>query len=345
MIQQEYFGAVRDQAVMLYALSAGGIVVKVMDYGATIVAIEVPDKNSQTQNIVAGLSSLAEYLKPHPYLGVIVGRYANRIAFGKFLMDGKTYQLPINDPPNHLHGGDGGFHTKVWQTKWTRTADDECALSLAYLSPDMEEGYPGNLDVSVIYKVNFNELQIHYQVSTDKPTPVNLTSHPYFNLSGFTEPTIRNHELQINGEHFAEKNNNNIPTGRLLHCDRTPHDFRRSKKIGTHLEELTDDKGYDHNYVIDNYGAGVRLVAILTHRPSGRTLEVLSDRPGLQVYTANFWDSSITGSQGMSYGQHAAVALETQHYPDSPNHDNFPATIVKPGEHWRSQTIYRFLTD
>ena len=343
-IQQAYFGTtVEGKSIILYALKAGDIVVKIMNYGGTIVAIETPDNGDNMQNIVAGFSNFDEYQTPHPYLGSLVGRYANRIAYGKFQLDGINYQLTINNYPNHLHGGDNGFHKKIWHTESTKADIDQCFLALSYFSPDGEEGYPGNLHVVVTFTVTrSNELKIFYQANADRSTPLNLTSHSYFNLSGFLEPTIYDHELEINGKFFTEKNPNNIPTGKLLHCEGTPHDFRQRKKIGAHIRELEFDRGYDHNFVINNPGEGVRSAATLLHKSSGRMVEVMSDRPGIQVYTANWWDGSLTGAQGIPYGKHSAVALETQNYPDSPNHSNFPNAILRPGESLHSETIYRF---
>ena len=343
-IQQAYFGTTEEgQTITLYSLQAGDLVVKIMNYGGTIVAIETPDKDRKVQNIVAGFSSFNEYQMPHPYLGSLIGRYANRIAYGKFQLDGKNYQLPINDYPNHLHGGDNGFHRKIWKVERTKVDTDQCSLALSYFSPAGEEGYPGNLHVVVTFTVTkSNELKISYQANTDKSTPINPTSHSYFNLSGFSERTIYDHELEINGKFFTEKNADNVPTGKLLLCEGTPLDFRQRKKIGTHIKELDFDRGYNHNFVIDNPEDGVRSAATLINKSSGRMLEVLSDRPGLQVYTANWWDGSLNGAHGIPYGKHSAVALETQSYPDSPNHGNFPNTILRPGERFHSDTIYRF---
>ena len=343
-IPQVYFGTTeKGQTITLYSLQAGDLLVKIMNYGGTIVAIETPDKDRKVQNIVAGFSSFSEYQMPQPYLGSLIGRYANRIAYGKFQLDGEIYQLPINDYPNHLHGGDNGFHRKIWKTESTKVDADQCSLALSYFSPDGEEGYPGNLHVMVMFTVTkSNELKVSYQANTDKSTPINPTSHSYFNLSGFSERTICDHELEINAKFFTEKNADNMPTGKLLLCEGTPLDFRQCKKIGTHIKELDFDSGYNHNFVIDNPEDGVRSAATLINKSSGRMLEILSDRPGLQVYTANWWDGSLNGAHGIPYGKHSAVALETQSYPDSPNHGNFPNTILRPGERFHSNTIYRF---
>lgn len=342
-LREEHFGSIDSQPIYLYTLRAGFITLRVMNYGATITAIEMPDRNLHMHNVVAGFSTLDEYLKPHPYLGAVIGRFANRITRGQFTLDGNNYQLSINDSPNHLHGGVNGFHKKVWQPETQTIGNDHCSLALSIFSKDGEEGYPGNLKVMVMFTVTAgNEIEISYHASADKATPVSLTSHSYFNMSGFLKPTIEDHELMINSTFFTEKNENNTSTGKLLLCAETPHDFRRAKKIGRDIKQLHLDRGYDHNHVIDHFGLGVRPVAKLTDAFSGRVLEVQSAMPGVQVYTANWWDGSLTGSQGVPYGRYAAIALETQRFPDSPNHPSFPNSIQRPGDDFFSQTIYKF---
>lgn len=342
-LKWEHFGAIDNQPVYLYTLSAGFITVRIMNYGATITAIEMPDRNMEVHNIVAGFSTLDEYLKPHPYLGATIGRFANRIAMGRFTLDGNLYQLSINDSPNHLHGGVNGFDKKVWRPVMQTMEEDHCSLLLTAFSRDGEEGYPGNLKVTIMFKVTaLNEIEISYYAGTDKATPLSLTSHSYFNMSGFLKPTIEDHELTINSTFYTEKNKHNTPTGKFLLCADTPQDFRGAKKIGRDIQQLQWDRGYDHNHVIDDFGWGVRPMATLVDKFSGRVLEVQSDMPGVQVYTANWWDGSLTGSQGIPYGKHAAVALETQRFPDSPNHPSFPNSILRPGEDFISRTIYRF---
>jgi len=342
-LKKKHFGSVDGQTVYLYTLKAGFITLRVMNYGATITSIEMPDRNLQLHNIVAGFSKLDEYLKPHPYLGAVIGRFANRIAHGKFTLDGKRYQLSINDSPNHLHGGFGGFDRKFWQTEAQTMGDDHCSLSLSTFSKNKEEGYPGNLKVTVKYTVKENnEIEISYHACTDKATPVNLTGHSYFNLTGFQKPTIEDHELIINSIFFTEKNENNTSTGKLLRVADTPHDFRQAKKVGRDIMNLRMDQGYDHNHVIDGFGQGVRPVAKLMDPFSGRVLKVQSDMPGLQVYTANWWDGSLIGTQNVPYKKHGAIALETQRFPDSPNHPSFPNSILSPGGDYSSRTIYQF---
>lgn len=342
-LKKELFGSIDKQPIYLFTLRSGFLTLRVMNYGATITAIEMPDRNMQMNNIVAGFSTLEEYLKPHPYLGALIGRFANRIALGQFSLDGNNYQLSINNSPNHLHGGVNGFHKKIWQPGAHTIEDDRCSISFTAFSKDGEDGYPGNLKVTVKFTVTAcNEIEISYHASTDKATPVNLTSHSYFNMSGFLKPTIEDHELTVNSTFYTEKNENNTSTGKLLSCAGTPHDFKQAKKIGRDLKKLQCDQGYDHNHVINDFGDGVRPVAILTDEFSGRVLEVKSDMPGVQVYTANWWDGSLTGSQGVQYVKHAAIALETQRFPDSPNHSSFPNSIQRPGEDFFSRTIYKF---
>lgn len=303
----------------------------------------MPDRNLNMHNIVAGFSTLDEYFKSHPCLGAVIGRFANRITQGQFRLDGNQYQLSINDPPNHLHGGVTGFDRKIWKPENETTSDDQCSLSLTTFSKDGEEGYPGNLSVTVNFTVTArNEIGISCAARTDRATPLNLTSHSYFNLSGFVKPTIKDHALTINSTFYTEKNEKNTSTGKLVRCAKTPQDFRQAKKIGRDIDQLHRDMGYDHNHVIDDFGQGVRPVAKLTDAFSGRVLEVQSDMPGVQVYTANRWDGSLTGSQGVRYEKHGAIALETQRFPDSPNHPSFPNSILRPDDDFFSRTIYKF---
>lgn len=342
-ISETEFGRINDERILLYTLRSGDVTLRLTNYGATIVAIETPDRNAKLHNVVAGFSSLGEYQAPHPYLGSLIGRYANRIAFGRFQLDGKNYQLSVNEFPNHLHGGHNGFHRKIWQPQSKMADIDQCSVTLSYLSPDGEEGYPGNLKVEVTFTVTtLNEIKLSYRARTDKPTPLNLTSHSYFNLSGFLEPTIEDHTLEINSKFFLEKNDNNVPTGKMMRCEGTANDFSEAKRIGANLSDCKRDRGYDHNHVIENFGKGVRPAATLTNTSSGRRLEVLTDMPGLQVYTANWWDGSLMGMQGIPYLKYAAVALEAQYYPDSPNHSGFPNTILRPENSFHSETIYKF---
>ncbi|MCV9387335.1 aldose epimerase family protein [Reichenbachiella ulvae] len=340
-IEKEFFGFIEGQPVYLYTLKAGHMALSVMNYGATITAIEVPDRNGQMHSVVAGFSTLEKYLQPHPYMGVIVGRFANRIADGRFTLDGKEYQLSINDSPNHLHGGDSGFDKKVWMAEDPMIGPDHCAIAFTTSSADGEEGYPGNLSIRVVYKVTEqNEVEISYHAITDKATPISLTNHSYFNLSGFQKSRILDHELSINSAFFTEKNENNTSTGRLIKCADTAQDFRLPKKLGKDIDQLVSDRGYDHNHVIE--GHGFRSVAQLVDPYSGRMLEVHSDMPGAQIYTSNWWDATLIGSQGIPYEKHGAIAIETQQFPDAPNHTNFPNAILRPGETYESKTRFSF---
>ena len=337
------FGCVENDEVSLIELSAGTTRVKLMNYGATMVSIEVPDVNGVIDNVIAGFSSLDGYLGDHPYLGSLVGRFANRIAKGVFRLDGTSFQLSVNSAPNHLHGGLNGFHRKVWNVESNHVDDNQCSVVFSLLSKDGDEGYPGNMKINVKFTVTTsNELQVTFNAFADKPSPINLTNHPYFNLSGFKSATIYDHQLVVNSFRYTEKDSADIPTGRILENKDTPHDFRSGKHIGLHIHELSHDQGYNHNYVVEPFDRKVKPVAKVVHCESGRVLEIDSDLPGVQVYTANLWDGTMVGSHGTRYVKHSAIALETQLFPDSPNHENFPNSILKPGELWYSQTIYRF---
>lgn len=333
-------GIMKEHEVSLYHLSNGHVDVEISNYGCTIVSINVPDRFGKKKNIVAGFNQLYQYTQDHPYLGCTIGRYANRIANGKFKIDGKEYLLPVNDGPNHLHGGDSGFHKRVWKTE-----GEKGGITFSYLSKDGEEGYPGNLRVLVNFSLTgTNRLVISFTAVTDKKTIVSLTNHSYFNLTGFKNPSIHDHLLTVYADNYTLKNDNNIPTGEIKPVVNTAFDFLRQKSIGKDIKLLIEDMGYDVNYVLNNRTSQTALAAELYEPESGRLLKVFTDRPGLQVYTANWWDGSLIGSQGKTYEKHGAVALETQSFPDSPNHTNFPNTILKPGEVYRAETIYQFLT-
>lgn len=325
--------------IFLYKLSNANVDVEVSNYGCTIVSINTPNLHGHKENIVAGFKNFSEYTNDHPYLGCVVGRYANRIAFGKFRIEDTEYSLPVNDGKNHLHGGYNGFNKKVWKPEREIKEYDRVGVQFSYISEDGEEGYPGNLKVLVDYVLNGeDELSINYEAVTDKPTIVNLTNHSYFNLSGFQTPTIYDHLLKINGNKYTEKNENNVPTGCFRSILNTPYDFLQFKKIGEHIHLLHDDRGYDINYVLDDISPPVELY----DHSSGRLLKLFTDRPGVQVYTANWWDGTLKGSHKQSYLQHAAVALETQAFPDAPNHFNFPHTVLYPGQLFKTRTIFQF---
>ncbi len=325
--------------ISLYKLSNGNIDVEVSNYGCTIVSINTPDLHGSKKNIVAGFKNFNDYTKDHPYLGCVVGRYANRIAFGKFKIEETEHSLPVNDGKNHLHGGYIGFNKKVWKYEREIKGYDRVAVQFCYTSEDGEEGYPGNLKVSVQYVLAVeDELIINYEAVTDKPTIVNLTNHYYFNLSGFETPTIYDHLLKINAGRYTEKNENNVPAGHFKDVLNTPYDFLQFKAIGKHIHLLHDDRGYDINYVLDDTSPAVELYDHF----SGRLLKVFTDRPGVQIYTANWWDGTLKGSYSQPYLQHAAVALETQAFPDAPNHPQFPGTVLYPGQLFKTKTIFKF---
>jgi aldose 1-epimerase len=322
----------------LFNLSNGVVDVVLCNYGCTIISINVPDKNGEKKNVVAGFSDSKDYLKDHPYFGSTVGRYANRIAFGKFNIDEQKYQLPVNDFPNHLHGGVNGFSRKLWQAE-----QHSNGITFSYESKDGEEGYPGNLHVSVRFSLtDDNKLVVNYTATTDKSTIINLTNHSYFNLTGFESPTIHNHLLKVYGTHYTVKNENNVPSGEIASVLNTPYDFTAPALIGKNIDLLVADMGYDINYELDNKMAEPALAAELYEPVSGRLMKVFTDQPGMQLYTSNWWDGSLIGQQNKPYEKHGAVALETQAFPDAPNHSNFPNTILRPSEVYRSETAYQF---
>lgn len=343
-ISEQILGDINGSAVLLFRLSTANLELLISNFGATIVSIDMPDRNGIVRDIVAGYDSLEQYEEDSIYAGSVVGRYANRIAFGKFALDNTSYELPVNNEMNHLHGGFKGFNKQVWEVEKIIREDNRAGLILSYVSSDGEEGYPGNLDVRVSYILDKNnQLTMEYTATTDHPTIVSLTNHSYFNLSGFEEP-IYNHELLIRASLYTEKNDNNIPTGKLLPVKGGPLDFGSSIPLGNHIHDLEKDRGYDHNFVLEN-GGHLQEAAVLYHPASGRKLSVMTDRPGIQVYTANWWDGSLTGRQGKKYEKHGAVALETQAFPDSPNHPEFPSTTLRPGEEFRTTTIFKFEVD
>jgi aldose 1-epimerase len=335
-----------------YVLSKGRVRVGIINLGATITLLETPDREGCLKNIVAGFADQGQYWKNEYYLGCTVGRYANRIGRGRFSLNGEDIRLSVNNDGNHLHGGFEGLHRKIWALRSRIDTGDERGIVLEYMSADGEEGYPGNCRMQVSYVLDkMGRFAISYTAVTDKPTPVNLTNHSYFNLSGFERPTIADHWLRVFAGAYTEKNALNLPTGRLVSLAGTPMDFSTSRRIGENIGRLPLDKGFDHNYVLDGVApghdgagaaGGLRPAAELYDPVSGRSLRVLTDRPGLQVYTANWWDGAIVGRQGVPYVQHGAVALETQAFPDSPNQPSFPDTILRPGEVYRTTTIFEF---
>lgn len=317
--------------------------IELSNYGATIVSVHMAGRSGKRDNIVAGFSNLNDYLGDHPYLGCVVGRYANRIAFGNFTLDGIQYTLDVNDGVNHLHGGFSGFNRKVWQTETLFRTDEDAGVELSCFSPDGEGGFPGSLKVKVRYSLGTdNRLHLQYEASAGKPTVLSLTNHSYFNLSGFREPTIVNHLAQIFADYYTMKNENNVPDGTLAPVTDTPLDFRTPKRLGEDILKIEIDRGYDHNFVIRKDKKSPAPAADLYDELSGRGLKVYTDQPGMQLYTANWWNGTLKGSQGKPYEKHGAVALETQAFPDSPNHPHFPSTVLRPGETFFSETIFEF---
>lgn len=344
-VQQQPFGTVDGRTITLYTLTnSHGMEVRAMNYGGIILSIRVPDRKGQLADVVLGHESLEGYQPNPPYFGAIVGRYANRIANGTFTLDGKTYTLPKNDGPNTLHGGTKGFNQAVWDSEPLK---GKTGVAFRYLSKDGEEGLPGNLKVKVTYTLtDANALEIDYEATTDKATPINLSQHSYFNLKGAGNGDILDHEIMINADRFTPVDKNLIPTGELRPVKGTPFDFTKSTKIGARInenyEQLVLGHGYDHNFVINRKGAGLELAARVYEPTTGRALEVFTTQPGVQFYTGNFLDGTITGKEGHVYNRRYGFCLETQHFPDSPNHPSFPSTILKPGETFHQKTVFKF---
>jgi aldose 1-epimerase len=333
------WGETDGKKVSLYTLTnKNGVQVKITNYGSTVTSWVAPDKNGKNSSIVLGFDSLTGYLQKPPYFGATIGRYGNRIGKGQFTLDGQTYKLATNNGANHLHGGNKGFDKVVWDA--STTTDNDPALTLTYLSKDGEEGYPGNLNVTVKYTLtDDDELQIEYDATTDKSTPVNLTNHSYFNLTGDVSNTILQHSLQIDADRYTPVDSGLIPTGELKPVKGTPFDFTSPHRIGERIDSVPG--GYDHNFVLNKKGSNLDRVATLTDSISGRTLEVYTTEPGLQFYSGNFLDGTIKTSSGQPINKHAALCLETQHFPDSPNKPAFPTTILKPGEKYHTVTKYK----
>jgi aldose 1-epimerase len=337
------FGTYEGKEITKYTLAnPSGMEVSIINYGGTITGIITPDKSGNKGNVVLSFDSLSGYLqKGNPYFGSLIGRYGNRIANGKFSLDGKEYTLAGNNDGNSLHGGNKGFDKVIWQAE--KLAGDS-SLQLIYLSKDGEEGYPGNLSVKVIYTLtSANELKIEYSATTDKATPVNLTNHAYFNLSAGKDSTILGHELIINADKYTEVNDKLIPTGNLPDVNGGPMDFTSAKVIGKEIGQVKG--GYDHNWVLNKKGNDPAKAAELYDQASGRSMEVWTTEPGIQFYSGNFLDGTLTNTRGgAKYIKHAGLCLETQHYPDSPNQPSFPSTILKPGETYSQSTVYKFAT-
>lgn len=343
-VTKKPFGKTTDgAAVDLYVLKSEKLEAAITNYGGRVVSLKVPDRAGKSADIVLGFDNLDGYLKENPYFGALVGRYGNRIAHGKFKLNGHEYTLVRNNGENHLHGGTRGFDKRVW----TATSQLD-GLVLSYLSKDGEEGYPGNLTVTVKYTLSGNELKIDYQAETDKDTLLNVTNHSYFNLAGQGEGDVLKHRVTIKADRFTPVDKTLIPTGELRNVQGTPFDFRTPHAIGERIgqddEQIRFGGGYDHNWVLNSQGGALSLAARVEEPTTGRVMEVLTTQPGMQFYTGNFLDGAITGKSGKVYKRRFAFCMETQRYPDSPNHPAFPTTVLKPRDIYRTTTVFRFLT-
>lgn len=329
--------------VELYTLANDrGLEVSIITYGGAITSLKVPDRNGSLGDIVLGFETLEEYVRNPRYFGALIGRHANRIGMGKFSLDGVDYQLPQNNGVNHLHGGFKGFDKRIWNA-----SEDGGALRLVYLSKDGEESYPGNLTAEVTYRLSDDQLTLEYRATTDTDTIVNLTNHSYFNLRG--EGTILDHELTLKADSFTPVSKDLIPTGEIKSVEATPMDFRKGQAIGSQIQEPYDQLGftggYDHNFVLNDYDGSLRSVGRLYEATTGRVMEILTTQPAMQFYSGNFLDGSYIGKKGFVYHMYTGLCLEPQHFPDAPNHPNFPSTVLRPGEEYQHTSVLRFLTD
>ena len=326
--------------VFLYTLTnERGLEASIITYGGAITSLKTPDRNGNLGDIVLGYETLPEYTSNPRYFGALIGRHANRIADGKFSLNGSNYQLPQNNGVNHLHGGFNGFDKRVWDAR-----EGGEVLHLSYFSKDGEENYPGNLSAEVDYRLLDDELRIDYRATTDRDTLCNLTNHSYFNLLG--EGTILDHQLTLNADSFTAVSKDLIPTGEIRSVEGTPMDFRNGKAIGAEITEPYDQLGftggYDHNFVVNDYDGSLRSAGRLYESSTGRVLEVLTTQPGMQFYSGNFLDGSLVGRNGVVYVKYAGLCLEPQHFPDAPNHSSFPSTVLRPGEEYKQTTVFRF---
>jgi aldose 1-epimerase len=346
-INSELFGKLPDSSeVSLFTLENDNqVTVKITNYGGIITSIEMPDKNGRTENVACGFNKLEDYLSEdylgsYPYFGALIGRFGNRIAKGHLEIEGKVYEMAINNGPNHLHGGKIGFDRRLWKAK-TFQKEDTVGLELSYLSPHLEENYPGNLQVKCVYSLNNeNELQIEYFAETDQATVVNLTNHSYFNLTGGKE-NILNHELKLTANKMTEMKEQ-IPTGNIISTDGTPFNFSEFKTVKQDLDKLPT--GYDDNFVLDNENGELKYAGTLKEQKSGRRVDVSTTQPGMQLYTG-YWIPELNIDREKKFGSYSGVALETQHYPDTPHHKNFPSTLLFPGETYNEKTVYKFITE
>lgn len=346
-ITREHYGNLENTSIDLYTLFNGAIEMKVITYGGIVTSLKIPDKNGVLEDIVLGFNSLKQYIDENPYFGSIIGRFGNRIGNARFTLDDKEYSLAKNDGPNSIHGGLKGFDKVIWRARPEETSD-KASLIMTYHSPDGEEGYPGNLDVEVIYSLTRdNAFEIAYKAITDQATVINLSHHSYFNLCGESSGDILDHELEIHADHFTPLDQSLIPTGELCSVEGTPFDFRTLTVIGERINEKDNQllfaKGYDHNWVLNkNHLDRETLAATLYNRTSGRFMEVYTTEPGIQFYSGNFLDGSLTGKSGSIYDKGSGLCLETQHFPDSPNKPGFPSTVLRAGEIYTSKTTYKF---
>lgn len=342
---EESFGKTPEgREVNLYTLTnTNGLTAKITNYGAILVSLQVPDRDGKLADITLGFNSLDGYLKEHPYFGATVGRYANRIGKARFVLDGVEYKLAANNGENHLHGGIRGFDKAVWKPEDLRADDNEALVKMSYVSEDGEEGYPGNLACTVTYTLTKDdELKMSYEAETDKTTVVNLTNHSYFNLAGQGTDDILGHELRLNADKYTPVDEGLIPTGEIRSVKNSPMDFTLPMSIGSRIKQVGN--GYDHNYVLNSGGGSLALAARAYEPTSGRIMEIHTTEPGVQLYTGNFLDGSLTGKAGKAYKKHYAFCLETQHFPDSPNKPNFPSVVLQPGQKYTSVTVHKFYT-
>lgn len=332
-----------DSFQIFELVNDNGVTIKATNYGGKVISLVVPDRNGAMHDIVLGYDTLTNYRHGNPFFGAIIGRFANRIANGRFELNGTTYQLAINNRNNSLHGGPGGFHNVLWKTE----SISQKQIQLSYHSPDGEEGFPGNVEIRATYELSDqNEFVISYQASTDRATIVNLTHHSFYNLAGAGSGEILNHEMAIYADRFCSIDEHLIPTGKLVDVAGTPFDFRQFTKIGKHIEEQHHQiglaNGYDHSWVLNKTNNTLTLAAKVYEPISGRAMEVFTTEPGLQFYSGNFLDGTDIGKGGKRYGYRSAFCLEAQHFPDSPNQPNFPSTVLRPGETYSQKTIYKF---
>ncbi|MBC8469576.1 MAG: galactose mutarotase [Planctomycetes bacterium] len=342
---EEPFGQTPDgRQVVLYTLTnPSGLTARITNYGAILVSLEVPDRTGRLDDITLGFDSLDGYIKVHPYFGATVGRYANRIGKAQFTLDGVLYKLAANNDENHLHGGTKGFDKAVWKPVECQADSQKTWVKMSYISEDDEEGYPGNIACTVTYTLTKdNELKISYEAETDKTTILNLTNHSYFNLAGQGTGDILDHELMLNADKYTPVDEGLIPTGEIRNVTGSPMDFTSSMSIGSRIKQV--EGGYDHNYVLNSGGGALALCAEVYEPSSGRVMTIHTTEPGVQLYTGNFLDGTLTGKSGRVYNKHYGFCLETQHFPDSPNKPDFPTVVLLPGQKFTSETVHKFST-